>query len=231
VIALRQARWSHVRVPVLTVTVFTLLTLGPTLLHRHVMHLMAEDSVARTAAWIWLLLYVAVPVAGVLVVLRQRRAGRRDPKVIRRPMPAALVAVLLAQGAALAAVGAVLYAGGASSHMRVAVPRPGWPWPITPLTSQIVGAWLLSFAIAIVLALRERDLSRMLVPAVAYAVFGAFEVAVLLYHREAPGTDPLWLWADVALFATLVPVGVHGAWAARDQRRTAAGLATAPKVK
>jgi hypothetical protein len=79
----------------------------------------------------------------------------------------------------------------------------------------VVGAWLLSFGIAIALALRERDLTRMLVPSVAYAVFGAVEAAVLLYHRAAPGTDPQTLWADVAFLATLVPVGAYGAWAAR----------------
>jgi hypothetical protein len=132
-------------------------------------------------------------------------------------MPAPLIAVLLAQGAALTTVGAVLYAGGFMSHMAVAVPRPGWPWPVTPLTSQVIAAWLLSFGIAITLAIRERDLGRMLVPASAYAAFGVVEVAVLLYHRAAPGVDPLWLWADVALFASLVPVGLYGAWAARGR--------------
>ena len=213
VLALREARWTHVRVAVLTVTAFTLLTLVPTLLHWHRLNLM-EHGMARTAAVTWIMVYVAVPVAGTLVVIRQGGTSRLLPERARRPMPAALVAVLLAQGAALTAVGAVLYAGGFLSHMAVAVPRPGWPWPVTPLTSQAIGAWLLSFGIAIVLAVRERDLSRMLVPAVAYAAFGIVEVAVLLYHRGAAGTDPLWLWVDVALFATLVPVGVYGAWAA-----------------
>ena len=210
VLALRQARWSDVRVPVLTVTAFTVLTLVPTLLHRHRLNLM-EHGMARVAAVVWIVVYVAVPIAGVLVVLRQWRAARPGSKAIRRRMPAPLVGVLLAQGAALTAIGAVLYAWGFRSHMTMALPQPGWPWPITPLTSQVVGAWLLSFGLAIVLAVRERDLSRMLVPAVAYAAFGIVEVAVLLYHHGAPGADPLWLWADVALFATLVPVGLYGA--------------------
>jgi hypothetical protein len=220
VLALRQTRWSHVRVPILTVTVFTVLTLGPTVFHRHVLHLMSDDSVARMAARVWLVIYLAVPVAGAVVVLRQNRLARVEPTLVRRPMPAPLAGVLFVQGVALAAIGAVLYAGGTRSHMTMGVQRPGWPWPVTPLTSMVLGAWLLSFGIAVVLAVRERDLSRMLVPAVAYAAFGAFEVAVLLWQRAATGTHPLWLCADVVLFATLVPVGVYGAWAAR-QRRTA----------
>jgi hypothetical protein len=224
VLALRQARWSHVRIPVLTVTAFTVLTLVPTLLHRHRLNLM-EHGMARTAAVVWIVVYIAVPIAGALVIVRQWRAAPLGSTTIRRPMPALLAAVLLAQGAALAAVGAVLYSWGFRSHMTVAVAQPGWPWPITPLTSAVTGAWLLSFGIAIVLAIRDCDLSRMMVPAVAYAVFGIAEVAVLLYHRAAPGADPLWLWVDVALFATLVPVGLYGAWAARGLVNPAMGSA------
>lgn len=215
-LALRAVRWDHVRVAVLTVTAFTVLTLVPTLLHRHVLNLMAPGPVARMAAWVWVVVYLVVPVAGAVVIVRQER-GRTRPDPVRRPMPAPLVAVLLTQGAALAVAGAVLYAGGWGKHVSIAVPRPGWPWLITPLTSQVVGAWLLSFGLAIALAVRERDLSRMLAPAVAYAVFGAVEVAVLLYHRAAPGTDPVWLWVDVAVLATLVPVGAYGAWTARPR--------------
>jgi hypothetical protein len=218
VLALRETRWSHVRVAVLTVTAFTVLTLVPTLAHQHVLSLMAHGAVARCAAWVWLVVYVAVPLAGAIVVVRQERARQR-PGVVQRPMPAALVAVLLSQGAALAASGAVLYAGGWGMHVSMAVPRPGWPWPVTPLTSQVVGAWLLSFGIAIALAVRERDLSRMLVPSVAYATFGAVETVVLLLSRSAPGTDPRWLWVAVALLATLVPVGAYGAWAASRPAR------------
>jgi hypothetical protein len=213
VLALRRTRWSEVRVAVVTVTAFTVLTLVPTLAHRHVLNLMAPGVVARLAAWVWLAVYVVVPIAGIIVIVRQERAGpRRRP--VRRPMPAALVAVLVTQGAVLAATGAVLYAGGWGTHVSIAVARPGWPWPITPLTSQVVGAWLLSFGIAVALAVRERDLGRMLVPAAAYAAFGVVQLAVLLWHRGAPGTDPLWLWVDVAVLATIVPVGVYGARAA-----------------
>jgi hypothetical protein len=214
ILALRESRWSNVRVPVVTVSLFTVLTLVPTILHRHRMNLM-EQGFARVAAVVWIVVYIAVPIAGTLVVVRQWVASRRHPQPILRPMPRLLVAVLLAQGTVLTAAGAVLYLGGLRNHMAVPVVWPGWPWPVTPLTGMAIGAWLLSFGIAIVLAIRERDLSRMFVSAVAYAVFGAAEVAVLLNHRGAVGTNALWLWIDVALFATLVPAGVFGAWAAR----------------
>lgn len=217
VLALRQSLWSRVRVAVVTVGAFTVLTLVPTLLHLHRFNLTAPETVARSAAWVWLAVYLVVPVACLTVVVRQERRRPRTA-VVRRPMPPALVAVLLAQGALLVAVGAVLYAGGVREHLSVDAVRPGWPWPVTPLTSQVLGAWLLSFGVAIGVAVRERDLGRMAVPAVAYAVFGAVEAVVLLVFRAAPGTNGLWLWLDVALFVSLVPVGVYGALAARRLR-------------
>jgi hypothetical protein len=222
VVALRQRRWSSVRIPVATVTVFTVLTLFPTLFHMHRLNLMADAGTARAAACVWLSVYLLVPIAGGIVLVRQHRAGRparstrqRGRALPERRMPGALVAVLVAQGAAMAAAGTVLYAGGASMHRTMDMQKPGWAWPVTPLTSMVIGAWLLSFAVAIAFAVREGDLARMLVPAVAYAAFGAFELVGLLVHRTAPGTDVVWWSAGVVLAASLVPTGVYGAVASR----------------
>lgn len=213
VLALRQRRWSAVRVALVTVTAFTLLTLVATLLHVHRLHLAAEGFVARSAAWVWLTVYLAVPVACLVTVARQQR-GRPRRHPVRHAMPALLVAVLVAQGAALASVGVVLLAAGARLHVTTDVLHPGWPWPVAPLTSQAVGAWFMSFGIAIVLALRERDLSRMFVPAVAYSAFGVFELLVLLRFRTAAGTDVRWWWIDAVVLASLIPTGAYGAWVA-----------------
>jgi hypothetical protein len=53
-------------------------------------------------------------------------------------------------------------------------------------------------------------------------VFGAAQTLVLLVFRDQPGTVGGWLWLDLALFASLVPVGVLGALAAlrADPRTT-----------
>lgn len=223
VLALRRRRWSEIRVAVITVTVFTVLTLIPTLLHVHKLHLMAGAGTARMAGWVWLVVYLIVPIAGIVTIVRQGRlehrhargSDGREERIVARPMPAPLAAVLLVQGTLMAAAGAVLVGGGAMTHMPVDVQRPGWPWPVMPLTSQAIGGWLVVFAIAIVLALRERDLSGMFVPALAYAVFGAVELAVLLAHRTVPSTNVGWWWADALVLASLVPAGAYGAWAAR----------------
>jgi hypothetical protein len=77
VLGLREERWDRVRVALVTVATFTVLTLIPTLLHLHLFHLMAADSGARFAAWFWLAVYLAVPVA-CLLANRARRAASRS---------------------------------------------------------------------------------------------------------------------------------------------------------
>ena len=218
-----QRRWSRVRLVVATVAAFTVLTLFPTLLHMHRLNLRADAVSARAAAAVWLTVYILVPVACAVVLVRQHRRQRADGRGSDpgRRMPRWLAALLLAQGTVLAVGGAVLFIGGAGSHMMIAMPRTGWPWPVTPLTSQVIGAWLLSFGFAIAVALREGDLSRMVVPGSAYAAFGAFELVVLLSYRTSAGTDSRWLWVDLAVFATVVPTGLYGAWGARRGSRLA----------
>ena len=81
VLALRRNRWRDVRVALVTVTVFTVLTLVPTLIHLHVFHLWNGGWGARLAAWVWLAIYVVVPIACLTVVVRQHAAaGRGDPR-------------------------------------------------------------------------------------------------------------------------------------------------------
>ena len=213
VLALRRRRWSEVRVAVVTVTAFTVLTLIPTLHHLHRLQLMSGVASARAAAWIWLAVYVLIPVACLVVVVRQERCRPR-PEAVLAPMPRGLVAVLLVQGAALAAAGSVLWRGGVGMHMAMDVMRAPWPWPVTPLTSMAMGAWLLAFAFAIAVAVRERELSRMRVPAAAYAAFGVFELLVLVTFRATAGTDTPWLWIDAAFLASLIPTGAYGWWRA-----------------
>ena len=213
VLGLRQHRWSHIRVALVTVTIFTVLTLVPTLVHLHKFHLMAGGPLARFAAWLWLVVYLVIPVACLVVVGRQWR--RSDAETVRRPMPRWLMVLLAAQGAVLLAAGAVLFAGGATVHHMAAEFTGFWAWPVTPLTSQALGAWLVAFGFAAGLAIWERDLSRLLVPAVAYTAFGVFELLVLLRYRTQVTADEPWLWAYVAVLATIVLTGSWGWWAAR----------------
>ena len=220
-LALRQQRWSRIRVAMLTVTAFTVLTLAATVIHLHRFHLDAGGSMARSAAWLWLVVYLVIPAACLVVVGRQERhRDRAEP--VRGPMPGWLVAVLAAQGLTLFVAGAVLFAGGATRHHHMPNDWTGfWPWPLTPLTAQAVGAWLIAFGFAAAVAIRERDLSRGLVPAVSYTAFGVFELLVVLRYRTQASADDPWLWAYVAVLATIAAAGGYGWRAALRPPRAA----------
>lgn len=214
VLALRQRRWRDVRVALLTVTVFTLLTLAPTLIHLHKLHLMEGPLSARAAAVFWLAVYLVIPVACFAAVGGQQRQPHTD-LAVKRPLPRWLEVLLALQGGTLLVAGSVLVLRGAQAHHFPAGALSFWPWQLTPLTAQVVGAWLVALAVGAGLTIRERDLSRMLVPAATYSAFAAFQLLVLLCYRSQVRPDYPWLWAYAAVLVTMLLTGGYGCRAAR----------------
>jgi hypothetical protein len=200
VLSLREERWARIRVPFVTVLVFTLFTLLATLLHLDPFHFEEPGLVARSAAWFWLAVYVVIPVGMLVMLVRQERSLQVEPPAAL-PLPRGLAAVLTAQGAVFLVVGAVLFiAPGTESEL--------WPWPLTPLTARAVASWLLAFGIGIGLALRDRDLDRLELAAVAYAVFGALELVVLARYVDVVRWGAPATWVYLALMvSTLLSAG------------------------
>jgi hypothetical protein len=210
VLALRQRSWSRVHITVKTVAVFTSLTLVATIVHAHRLHLWAADPVPRAAAWFWLAVYIAVPAVCVGVVLLQEGRGSSRAASVGRALPRWLRRLLAVQGAAMFAAGAVLFSRALTVHHGAVTTGGIWPWTLSPLGAEAVGAWLMAFGVGAALVIRERDLHRLVGPAVAYSVFGALQLAVLVgYHGEViGGAATVWLWA--ALYGTAVLTGGYG---------------------
>ncbi|RBY81433.1 hypothetical protein DQ239_02275 [Blastococcus sp. TF02-09] len=218
VLSLRERWWSRVRVPFVTVLVFTVVTLAATLLHLDRFHFAAPGVVARAAAWFWVAVYVVVPPGMLLMLVAQERLPQADPPG-RMPLPRGLAAVLGVQGAVFLAVGAVLFvAPGTETAL--------WPWSLTPLTARTVAAWLLAFGVGTVLALRDRDLDRLELAAVAYAVFGALEVVVLLLYSDVVRWNSAATYGYLALAASTVAGGGYALRLTRAAGRTHAKAAT-----
>jgi hypothetical protein len=95
--ALRRRRWDEIRVAVVTVGVFTALTLVATLVHTHRMHLVQGTEAGQVAAWVWFGVYLVVPVACAAVVVLQE-VGRGTAREVGRPLPRWLARLLAAQG-------------------------------------------------------------------------------------------------------------------------------------
>ncbi|MFL6128279.1 MAG: hypothetical protein ACJ73E_04350 [Mycobacteriales bacterium] len=215
-LALRSHAWAHARVPVVTVLVFSVLTLAATLLHPDRFHFGAGGAVARFAAWFWLAVYIVVPVALTLLAVRQQRMPGDDPER-RQPLPIWLAVVLTIQGALMLVVGVVLFVSPAQAATL-------WPWPLTPLTARVVAAWLVAFGIASVLALVERDLERLEISAVAYTLFGVLELVALARYSDAVRWGSVAATVYLVLLLTVVPTGAYGLWTSvRGRRRRAAG--------
>src|SRR5262245_43393447 len=88
--------WTHARIALPGVLVFTLLTLVATLLHIDRFKFTAAHLTARAASVAWPAVYLAFPVAFAAALYRQGRLAGSDPKVTQ-PLPtwyrAALVLV------------------------------------------------------------------------------------------------------------------------------------------
>jgi UPF0716 family protein affecting phage T7 exclusion len=194
VLSLRADAWVHARAGVVTIFVFTVLSLAATLTHIDKFHLNASEPVARAAAWFWLAVYIVVPVVLVgMIALQARTPGTHPERLHRLPRP--LAAALAVEGAVLFAIGVVLFA------------KPGlltWPWLLTPLTSRVVGAWLTSFGVAAGLAVYEGDLARLRAPSLGYLVFGVAEIAVLVrYAGSISWRGVTWVYLSFLVLVVL----------------------------
>jgi hypothetical protein len=216
-LGLRARAWAEARIAVVTVAVFSALTLLATVLHRDRFHFGADGAVARFAAWFWLGIYIVVPLAlAVLIVLQQRRPGVDPPR--RDPVPLWLAGAFAVQGLIMLVVGVALYVVPSTAKTL-------WPWPLTPLTARAVAAWLIAFGVAAVLTMVERDVSRLAAGAVAYTVFGVLQLLALLRYGDVGRWDSPAGIVYLVVLISVVPVGATGCWlvAARARRRRAAG--------
>ena len=216
VASLRRHDWAEIRVPLLTVTAFTWLTAVPTLVHLHRLHLVTGGPFARVVSWVWLAVYVVIPLVCVVVVARQER-GRTRQRAPRRPMPGWLTAVLAAEGAVLTAAGVTLYAGGMTvHHHHDPTSVLFWPWALMPLSAQVIGAWLIALGLAAALAIRTRELSRLLVAGMTYTAFGVFQLVAVIWYWPQLSRHDLWLVGYVGFLVAVVGTGAYGWRAARS---------------
>ena len=214
-LSLRDPVWADSRVPVLTILVFTVLTLAATLLHVDRFHFQPEFAaapvLARGAAWFWTAVYVAVPLAMVAVLVRQERAPGSDPSPAW-PVPRALRAALAVESAVLLLVGLAMFLVPSSAEVL-------WAWPLTPLTARVVAAWLVAFGLATALAAAGGDLERLRTAAVAYAVFGVLVLVAVARYADAVAWDSPAAWVLLLMAVAVTATGTAGWRAAPSPHR------------
>ena len=211
-LAARQAMWANARIAVPAVLVFTLLTLAVTLTHLGKLHLgPGFGTGTQIVAVTWTAIYIAVPALMLVLMAVQARTPGADP-ARTAGLPAWLVALLAVQAVVLLAVGIALYA--LPAHAAAL-----WPWKLTPMLAQAIGAWLIALGVAAGHAVVERDARRLRPAAIGYILLAVLLFSALARYphqfewRSASGI------AYLTLLATMLLTGVAGlAKAARSSR-------------
>lgn len=190
------------------VLVFTTVTTVATLMHLDRFHLGAgQPPQALLAGWAWMVVYLAVPPSLLILLLRQWRAPGGDPSRVA-PLPGWARAVLGAQAVTMLPLGAWLFAAPGASDW--------WPWPLTPLTSRAVGAWLLGIGLTTAHAAWEGDWARLRPAMASYVLLGALQ---LVNTARFAGTVE-WSEPGAALYVlflmSVLGMGLYG-WRAATQ--------------
>ena len=209
-----QGVWANARIAVPAVLVFTVLTLTVTVTHLGQFHLGAGFAAGTQAVTVaWIAIYVAVPALMVILWLRQVRTPGADPPRAAG-LPGWLSVLLAVQAAVLAGVGVALFAAPVAA-------APLWPWTLTPMMAQAVGAWLIGLGVAAGQMLAERD-ARRVRPAAAGSVLLAVLLAVALaryphqFHWESASAITY-----LTILATMALTGTAALARARSLPRTA----------
>lgn len=211
ILAVRAGTWAAVRIPYVTIAVFVVLTLLATVLHIDRFHFGSPDVVARFAAWLWLTVYVVVPVLMlIMLVAQERRIGVNSDVTVA--VPRFLSVALLAQGVLLFGLGVALY-------LVPSLQSVLWPWLLTPLTARAVAAWLVAFGLGAMLASRATDLGSLEISAWAYGLMAILEfVVVIRYMDLIRWTEPS-AWGYLSLLAGVLATSVAGVWQVRGRAR------------
>src|SRR5215210_7403136 len=72
-LALRRGSWAALRIPFVTISLFTVITLVASLLHLDRFHFGSRSAMAQNAAYLWLGIYIVVPLAMIVVLVIQER--------------------------------------------------------------------------------------------------------------------------------------------------------------
>lgn len=189
--AARRRYWGEARIAVPAVFTFTVLTLVISLIHLDRLHLGTEfEVVTRAVTWLWLAIYVAVPLLMAGLWIRQQAMPGVDPGP-GVGLPGWLRILLWIHAGGLGAFGIGLLAAPDSIGSL-------WPWSLTPLTGRAIGAWLVSLGVVAVHLLWSNSAGAGHPAGWAYVVFGILQAVALMRYPD------LLVWSSPSGIAYLV---------------------------
>jgi hypothetical protein len=120
--------------------------------------------------------------------------------------------------------------GAMSGHLAMSAhaatttsPDSLWPWTLGPLASGVIAAWLLAFAVAVVLCVVDGDLARLRIATTAYTAFGVLQLGNVLRFRDDVAWSSPAAWVFVLMGVAVTATGATGWVLGRRGMRTVAG--------
>jgi hypothetical protein len=211
-LAYREKTWVKARVAVPSVFLFTTLTLVATLLHLDKFHLNSPIFSAMVAAYLWLAIYIAVPIAMLILLIYQIKLQGSTPKQ-KATLTSGMRLVLAAQGTIMLVTGSILFISPATALTF-------WPWALTSLTSQAIGAWLIGIGVIALHMTWENDHQRNRIAYISYALLGILQAASLVRYAGEVNWSWVGSWIYLIFIISIIPTGLVGWKASRKTKMT-----------
>ena len=208
--AIRIHDWPRVRILPVMALVLTSLALTATLRDLDKFHFHDGVLLARTAAWLWMILYALLPLMNLSVFVVQERRAAGHPVPVERPLISWVRALLILYAVGLTVVGlGLVFALGTFNGL--------WPWPLTRLTAGVIGGFLATLAAGCWWALREGDWMRFRLAVPFYLIGFLSQIPGAFLHRSDFEPDSgIWLYVGI-LFVSFALFGL-AAW--QQERRS-----------
>ena len=133
-------------------------------------------------------------------------------------LPAWLYVLLAVQATVLLGLGTALFAAPGQA-------APLWPWTLTPMMAQAIGAWLIALGVAAGHALAERDARRLRPAAVGYILLALLLAVALARYPHQFAWRSASAIAYLMFLATMLLTGAVGL----ARGRQGAALQSAPR--
>ena len=159
------------------------------------------------AAYLWLAIYTAVPIAMLILLIYQIRLQGSTPKR-KAPLQTWMRLVLVAQGTIMLSTGLILF-------LSPATAATFWPWTLTPLTGRAIGAWLIGIGVISLHMTWENDHQRNKIAYISYALLGILQTVSLVRYIGEVNWSMVSSWIYLIIIISIIATGLFGWKASR----------------
>ncbi len=203
----RERIWARARLAVPGVWAFTLLTLVVTLLHYDRFHFDSQYFITIAGTWVWLIIYITVPIAmGILWFIQVQQPGSDPQSAV--PLSGWVRTTLNLQGGFLLLLGFAMLV-----FPEMVIPH--WPWTLSALTARAIGAWAVGIGIIALHASRENDWQRLYPMMISYTLFAILQLVNLIRYPAVLDWSRFSVSFYTIFMVSILLAGAYGTWTSK----------------